>query len=385
MTTVLTGLTWDHPRGREALEAARAHAASVGVDLTWDVQSLEGFESAPIAELAQRYDVIVLDHPHLGDALASRCLRPMEAVVGSDVLKDIAHRAVGPSLASYRLAGSTWALPLDAATQVSARRTDLLDQEPRTWSDVVSVSARHPVALSVSGPHAYLSFASICHSFGAPLSGGASETIVDTGVGSLALGILRELSRRGPRGSEAQNPIALLERMITSDDIAYIPLVYGYVNYANRRRTRAVTFADAPEGVGGVTGSTIGGTGIAVTTRAEVAAGLRKHLVWLLGDQTQTGFIPLHQGQPSVRAAWEDDAVNGSTGDFYRRTRRTIERAWVRPRFAGFVQLQRELSRVIREALANDSEPRTVLERMTALQNDAVARADLSTFEEAVS
>ncbi|MFC5860638.1 extracellular solute-binding protein [Agromyces flavus] len=227
------GLTWDHPRGRAALEAAIPFAAEGGADLRWEVHSLEGFESAPLEQLAERYDLIVLDHPHLGDALASGCLQPMESVMGDAYLADLAVRAVGPSLDAYRLGGSTWALPLDAATQVSARRADLVDVDPRTWDDVVELSRRVPVALSLSGPHAYLTFASVCRSLGAPLSDGVAAELVDHVTAERALDLLSELAGRAPNATDGQNPIALLERMTSGDDIAYIPLVYGYVGYAD--------------------------------------------------------------------------------------------------------------------------------------------------------
>lgn len=41
------GLTWDHPRGYAALQAA---ANQTGL-IDWHTHSLEGFESAPIAQL----------------------------------------------------------------------------------------------------------------------------------------------------------------------------------------------------------------------------------------------------------------------------------------------------------------------------------------------
>lgn len=375
MSDAVVGLTWDHPRGWAALEAARVHAERMGIDVRWEVQSLEGFESAPLADLAERYDLIVLDHPHLGDALAASCLRPMEDVVGAEMLADIEERAVGPSLSSYRLGGRTWALPLDAATQVSARRDDLVGADPRSWLDVVELSRESPVALSLSGPHAYLTFASICRSFDAPLAQGSAPHIVDPEGGAHAFEILRDLSRRAPVGSEAENPIALLERMTAGDDIAYCPLVYGYVGYADGSRERRVTFGPAPEGVPGVNGSTIGGTGIAVTARATVTEGLRRHLAWLLSDDAQSGHIPRHEGQPSMRAAWDDEAINAEVGDFYRRTRSSIDHAWVRPRFAGFTSLQSELSGILREGLTGSEHPAFVIDRLTAAQNAAVQRA----------
>ena len=59
------GLTWDHPRGYDALaEAARRVNAGRSAPLiTWDRQPLEGFESAPITDLTARYDLVVLDTP----------------------------------------------------------------------------------------------------------------------------------------------------------------------------------------------------------------------------------------------------------------------------------------------------------------------------------
>ncbi|MGV9900420.1 hypothetical protein ACWDVV_41605, partial [Streptomyces tendae] len=48
------GLTWDHPRGHDAL------AASAGRLVHWDVQPLEGFESHPIDALCARYDLVAV-------------------------------------------------------------------------------------------------------------------------------------------------------------------------------------------------------------------------------------------------------------------------------------------------------------------------------------
>lgn len=369
------GLTWDHPRGRQALEAAVSVAASDGLTISWEAQSLEGFEAAPIEELAQRYDLIVLDHPHLGDAWNARCLQRMEDVVGGEVLADVAGRAVGPSLDSYRAGGSTWALPLDAATQVSATRTDLTAADVTDWDDVVALADEAPVALSLSGPHAYLTFASLCQSLGASLATDLTERIVDPAVGARALQILTRLAARVPEGSLSQNPIALLERMTSTDDIAYIPLVYGYVGYADRRREKPVRFGAAPEGIPGTTGSTIGGTGIAVTARCELTAELRRHLVWLLDDATQSSFIPEHQGQPSMAAAWESAAVNEPVGDFYRRTRGTIETSWVRPRFAGFPVAQARLSAIVRDAVISGAPSGETLALLTDIHNIAAHAA----------
>ena len=57
-------------------------AREAGAIVSWDRQPLEGFESAPIAEVCAGYDLVVLDHPHLGDALAAGTVYVMPEGVG---------------------------------------------------------------------------------------------------------------------------------------------------------------------------------------------------------------------------------------------------------------------------------------------------------------
>jgi len=330
--TGFVGLTWDHPRGRDALQAAAFDG------LSWHVHSLEGFESSPIEELAERYDLIVLDHPHLGDALAADCLTPLDELFAPDELRGFAAGSVGPSAASYVLGGKTWALPLDAATQVSARRADLLADAPWSWADTLALDV--PVAPSLAGPHAFLSFCSIAVSLGGRLD----EEFFAREVAVAALEILSQLAGKAPDATSALNPIGLLELMSTTDELAYVPLVYGYVNYSPR-----LAFGAPPEGVRG--GSTIGGTGIAVTKRSTPNPPLLDHLRWLMSAEAQSGFIPAHAGQPSARSAWTDPAVDADAGGFYSATLDTIEHSWVRPRFAGYVPFQSQASAIIRAGL----------------------------------
>src|SRR5699024_5319413 len=117
------------------------------------------------------------------------------------------------------------------------------------------------------------------------------------------------------------NPIDLLETMTATDDIALCPLVFGYANYANPGLAKPLTFVDAPAmQPGGVPGSIIGGTGIAISSRCDVNDALRAHLQWLLEDGTQTRFIPDHAGQPSALVSWRDPALNRAWGGFYANT-----------------------------------------------------------------
>lgn len=319
--------------------------------LVWDVQPLEGFESHPIADLCSRYDLVVLDHPHLGEAV--ECLRPLDELFEAAELAEWAAQSVGSSFRSYTFAGRQWALPLDAAAQVLAARADLIGYVPSTWDEVRSVARSEPTALSLAGPHAFLTFASIAVAWGAdPLAPG------ETGLAVFDL--MADLDSRAPDETRSLNPIGLLELMATTNRLALCPLVFGYVNYSGR-----VTFSDAPVvAPGGRPGSTLGGTGIAVSARASPSPALLDHIRWLMSPETQLRFVPAHAGQPSARVAWEQVDAHG----FYRRTIRTCEQAWVRPRRAGYLAFQTAASETVRAVLAGDLTPSAGLTRLTDSQ-----------------
>jgi multiple sugar transport system substrate-binding protein len=362
------GLSWDHPRGYAALTAA-AECANVGRGaplLAWDRQPLEGFESRPIGELARDYDLLVIDHPHIGEAVAEGCLVPLEDVFDASLIAGWAARTIGSAMASYALGGQHWVLPLDVATQVMASRPDLLPRsQPGTWDDVVRMSERCPVAVSVAGPHALLHLFALCAALGNEPGG---EDLLASAPFGEAWRILAALHAHAPGGTTSLNPIELLEAMAGGNPIALVPLVYGYVNYAVPARGRhALAFDEAPVAVQhGRRGSVLGGTGIAITRRACLSPELRAHLVWLLSEEAQTQFIPLHEGQPSARTAWLDDAVNARWAGFYRRTAITVAGALVRPRHAGYIAFQTRASAMIRAALHDGTDATTILHQLRA-------------------
>ena len=369
------GLTWDHPRGYNALAAAAAKLDETkdGLSLHWDKQPLEGFESHPIADLCARYDLVVLDHPHVGEAAEAGCLQPLEDLLGTDTLAEIGDATIGPCLSSYHYAGRTWALPLDAATQVMAYCAELIGGPPPvTWEQVIALDA--PVALSLAGPHAALTFQSIAAALGEPPAEADPELFVGAGTGLQVLDIMSRLAARTPDSVRGLNPIGLLGHMAANDDVALCPLVYGYVNYAVPAHGKAVAFANAPRAAtGGRPGSTLGGTGIAVSTRAEVTPALLDHLRWLMGAEAQERFIPAHDGQPSRRSAWRADSVNARWGSFYRDTEETLERAYVRPRHSGAIPFQTAASAAIREALLDGRPHRDLLDQLQRLYAESRA------------
>lgn len=351
------GLTWDHPRGRRPLEQTAAEWRERGVDVVWDAQPLEGFEAHPIEDLAARYDLVVLDHPHLGDAVAAGALQPVGHLLGSEAF-------VGPSVASYTLGGELWALPLDAATQVSARTASRVPVAPRTWGEVASLAEDGGVALSLAGPHALLSLFSAAAALGhPPVDEPGAPWLDDAGLDG-ALDLLARVHRAALPGYAELNPIAMLERVADrADPLSYVPLIYGYVTFS--RGPDPVTFGDAPRAsADSPPGSTIGGTGVAVSARTVIDDDLATYLRWLVSDQTQRRVIPVRSGQPASSAAWRDPLVDAAASGFYSATLDTIEHATVRPRAAGYPAAQQRASAAVRDALAGRITTQALRERL---------------------
>ncbi|MDT5018551.1 MAG: multiple sugar transport system substrate-binding protein [Mycobacterium sp.] len=138
----LAGMTWNHPRGLDPLLASSA-AFSLEhpeISIHWDARSLQDFADFPLSELAERYDLLVFDHPFVGEVAASQLLVPLDDVLPEAFIVDQAASAVGESHNSYRWNGILWGLAVDAACQVSACRPDLLDEPPRHWNEVLALA-----------------------------------------------------------------------------------------------------------------------------------------------------------------------------------------------------------------------------------------------------
>jgi multiple sugar transport system substrate-binding protein len=117
-------MTWSDPRGLDPMlaTAARWHELHPAVEVIWEARSLQDFESYPVAELAARFDLMVIDHPHVGQVVREGVLVPLDRHLPAETIAVLERQSVGPSLASYRWEGHLWALPVDASTQVQAIR-----------------------------------------------------------------------------------------------------------------------------------------------------------------------------------------------------------------------------------------------------------------------
>ncbi|HLH49778.1 MAG TPA: carbohydrate ABC transporter substrate-binding protein, partial [Roseiarcus sp.] len=165
-------------------------------------------------------------------------------------------------------------------------------------------------------------------------------------------------------------PIAVLERMAQSEArIACAPLVYGYVSYAQEGfRPARVRAADIPiAGSLGPIGSTLGGTGIAVSAFSNAIEAATDFAYWVASGPVQIGPYAASGGQPGHSAAWRDPEINQRAADFYQATRATLDGAWLRPRHNGYMSFQSAASVRLNEGLKSGEKALAIVEALNAL------------------
>lgn len=361
----MRGMTWDHSRGHDPLVAAASTwEARTGQAIAWDRRSLQDFESWPVEELARRYDLIVIDHPHVGQVAESGCLLPLDTAIDAAPLAEIAGGSVGGSYASYAWAGHQWALPIDAAAQVQAWVPGRIVAPLTRWSDLAALVAEGRASLPLRPPHSLMSLFTLCGLAGIPLRD--TDNGLFPAEAAQAYDLLAALV--DPAAFE-MDPIAMFEAMsVPESRLAVIPLIYGYVNYALAGyRDTPIRFADIPVLDHGPRGSALGGTGIAVSAYARDPAGAAAFAAWIASGTVQRDLIATHGGQAGHADAWIDAGANAATHDFYRATRATLDNAWVRPRHAGYMAFQHAASERLNQGLRTGEDGPSVIRALNQL------------------
>lgn len=370
MSTKLKGMTWSHPRGHDPMIAcSRLWQERTGITVEWDKRSLQDFETYPVEELARAYDLIVIDHPHVGQITKETCLAPLDVEGHQEERAALEDASVGRSYPSYTWQGRQWAFPIDAATQVQAWRPDLTERM-ESWSTMLALARKGKVALPMRAPHSLMSFYTLAGNLGSPCRSDGTGPLIETDAGVDAFERLRELTDLIDPGCFSMDPIAVLEAMSDpASKVVCAPLIYGYVSYAIAGfRPSLVTFGDIPvAGTNGPVGSALGGTGIAVSAFSQAREAAIDFAYFVASGDVQRGPYASGGGQPGHAAAWDDDAVNAATSDFYRATRKTLESAWVRPRHDGYMAFQQAASDRINDGLLRKEAARKVVDDLNRL------------------
>lgn len=371
----LRGMTWNHRRAIDPLTNTMPlfQRLRPDIEIEWFARPLSGFEFTSVDSLAAEYDLIVLDHPFMGAVAASGSLTPLDGIAG---LAD--ESFVGPSLATYRMNGSLWALPIDAACQVAVSRPDLMRsldaKPPGNWSELVELGVRAKrkhmhLAIGFAGVHSLMTFFTLMANLGGACATTQDQPFADRRVAGEALALMRNLLSFCPPDVLTWNSIRLHDEMIARDDLVFCPAVYCYATYAEADQRKPLRFHDLP-GPTGPSGSTIGGTGLAVSAHSKNIDAALHYARFAAELSTQAAFAD-HHGQPALRGIWLDEAVNARFGGCYRDTLATIDACWIRPRYNGYLAFQEKAGELVEAHLRGNVGEGALLDHLERIHSGA--------------
>jgi multiple sugar transport system substrate-binding protein len=378
----LTGIAWDHSRAFPPLVATaqRYEETHPGVRIHWQKRTLDEFGHSPIDVLAQKFDLIVIDHPWAGFCFEKNLVRDLKPLVPAATLTGLQENSIGQTFNSYVWQNKILALPIDAATPAPSWRTDLLEraglQPPQTWAEAVALAQRKLAVIPGFDADLFLHFIMLVKALGAePFTN--HEKIVPREIMRQAVELLRELTAPMPREIFTMNPIQIAERMTTTDDFAWNAFAYTYNNYARPG------FAAKPLRFGNLISlksggprlhSVLGGTGIAISANCKNVAAAADYALFTASGHMQKTIYVQAGGQPSHRAAWDDKLADEQCGGFFSDTRATQSEAMIRPRYSGYVALQTDGGKALQEHLRDGRSLDATLDALDALYRESRAR-----------
>ncbi len=378
----LKGITWDHTRGYDPMAAtAQAYmAAHLDVHIEWRKRSLKEFGDYPIEKLAETFDLLVIDHPFVGLAAADGCLIPLDEHIDDAYLAEQTANSVGNSYLSYEYGGHHWALAIDAAAQVSSYRADLLEQAdvPRTWEAVVALArklkagAKQWVAVPICPIDSLMCLFSIAASLGEDPCA-TPEVFVSREIGRRALALLTELAALSHPKSLDWNPIMMYNVMGSTDEVVYCPLAFGYSNYGRRGYTRhLISFTNVPTQSVTPRGAILGGTGYAISRHCQHLDVAVDYGIFVASPAVQKGIYFDSGGQPGHRGAWLDERVNALSNHFFKNTLHTLDNAYLRPRYNGYMAFQEASWYATHDYLRRGGSPDALLDKLDTLYRNSL-------------
>ena len=117
----------------------------------------------------------------------------------------------------------------------------------------------------------------------------------------------------------------------------------------------------------------LGGTGVAISSECKDPDLALAFCLFVAGRECQNTIYTFAGGQPASLAAWQDETLNQITDGFFKQTLSTIQSAYIRPRYSGYIGLQEQGGLPIIEYFQNGGSPGQALDRIEELYRISVA------------
>jgi multiple sugar transport system substrate-binding protein len=164
--------------------------------------------------------------------------------------------------------------------------------------------------------------------------------------------------------------------MSSGDDIVYTPFGFGYTNYSRLGAKKPIRYTTiAGPGPDPVAGAILGGAGCAISARCRDVEAAVTYLAWLHTPDHQAGAYFQNGGQPGLRSAWIDPEDDRGAGGFFSATLPTLDKAYVRPRFDGFIPAFEHMGELVHRYLAGEGGARAIIRSSNEVYASARAAA----------
>ncbi len=374
----LKGITWGHSRGLVPLQAYAQRVSELypDVEVTWRKRTLQEFADFPIEKLVNDYDLLIIDHPWVGCANELKCIEPLEKHLSADYLKDQSENSVGYSHPSYEYGGHQWALAIDAATPVASYRKDLFETHskklPDTWEDLLALAKEGKVAAPAIPIDLLMNFYTFCVAHGEePFV--SKEEVVSKETGLKALATMKEFYGLLDKRMFECNPIAVAELMSTTDDYWYCPFAYGYSNYSRKGYAKHLLYYTGLVSFQGKRlRSTLGGTGLAVSASSQNKEWAVRFAEEVVSGPVQETIYTQNGGQPGHLSAWKSELNNTICNGFFENTLQTLQEAYVRPRYNGYLHFQDHAGDPVQKYLRDGGSPEGVLDDINSMYRESL-------------
>ena len=364
----LKGMTWDHSRGYDPMIATSEFFSKKHnnkIQINWEKRSLQAFADRPIDQMVDEYDLMVIDYPHVGEVSAKGLLQKFDIDGYQDELNLLKEQSVGLSHQSYNIDGHQWALAIDAATQVSCFRKDLISSLPQSWNDLLNLSKQNKVLWPLKPVHAISSFYSIYNNITEEFNP-EDKNFINKEFGIKSLEMMKNISTYLISDCFVMDPINTAEILSSNDDFYYSPYTYGFSNYSRENyRANILTYGNVLNlSNKGPYGTHLGGTGIAISNKSNHKDLALEYSYWIAGADCQQTLFYTSGGQPGNSLAWENQQINNECNSFFNNTRLTLNQAWIRPRHNGYMKFQDESGNIINEYLQSNISERIIIDKL---------------------
>lgn len=338
--------------------AQRYEELHPGVQIHWEKRTLDEFGHKPIDQLIHDFDLIVTDHPWAGFCFKHNLVYDLTTLIKAEHWNDLEKNCIGPSFESYLFDDRLLAIPIDAATPVPSWRPDLFGQDgihlPHNWSELITLADKQRVVMPGFDADLFLNWLMILYSLDAhPFE--SIEDIADKKKGIEAAMLLKRLAEPMPKEIVNWNPINIAELMTRQNTFVYCPFAYSYSNYSRPSFVRyplqygnLIKLNDKP------LRSILGGTGISISSDCKDIELAIDFALYCASATSQTKLYIYAGGQPVRTEAWQNNNLNAFTGNFFANTYLSHQYAIVRPRYDGFVNLQKNAGVLLQQFILRE-------------------------------